>query len=37
MFSQRRCEAPAQLNQAQWDAHWLARAFDGPDPAYPLP
>ena len=31
------CKAPAQLNQAMWDAHRLAREFDGPHPAYPLP
>jgi dimethylamine/trimethylamine dehydrogenase len=31
------CKAPAQLNQAIWDAHRLAREFDGPHPAYPLP
>jgi dimethylamine/trimethylamine dehydrogenase len=31
------CKAPVQLNQAMWDAHRLAREFDGPHPAYPLP
>jgi dimethylamine/trimethylamine dehydrogenase len=31
------CKAPAQLNQAIWDAHRLAREFDSPHPAYPLP
>ena len=31
------CKAPAQLNQALWDAHRLAREFDSPHPAYPLP
>jgi dimethylamine/trimethylamine dehydrogenase len=31
------CKAPAQLNQAMWDAHRLAREFDSPHPAYPLP
>jgi dimethylamine/trimethylamine dehydrogenase len=31
------CKAPVQLNQALWDAHRLAREFDGPHPAYPLP
>jgi len=31
------CKAPSQLNQAIWDAHRLAREFDGPHPAYPLP
>ncbi len=31
------CKAPAQLTQAMWDAHRLAREFDGPHPAYPLP
>jgi dimethylamine/trimethylamine dehydrogenase len=31
------CKAPTQLNQAIWDAHRLAREFDGPHPAYPLP
>jgi len=30
-------KAPAQLNQAIWDAHRLAREFDSPHPAYPLP
>ena len=30
-------KAPSQLNQAIWDAHRLAREFDGPHPAYPLP
>src|SRR5712664_210888 len=31
------CKAPAQLNQALWDAHRLAREFDSPHPAYPMP
>jgi dimethylamine/trimethylamine dehydrogenase len=31
------CKAPAQLNQALWDAHRLAREFDSPHPSYPLP
>jgi dimethylamine/trimethylamine dehydrogenase len=31
------CKAPAQANQAMWDAHRLAREFDSPHPAYPLP
>jgi len=31
------CKAPVQLNQAIWDAHRLAREFDSPHPAYPLP
>jgi len=31
------CKAPAQLNQALWDAHRLGREFDSPHPAYPLP
>ncbi len=31
------CKAPVQLNQAMWDAHRLAREFDSPHPAYPLP
>jgi dimethylamine/trimethylamine dehydrogenase len=31
------CKAPAQLNQAMWDAHRLAREFDSPHPASPLP
>jgi dimethylamine/trimethylamine dehydrogenase len=31
------CKAPAQLTQAIWDAHRLAREFDSPHPAYPLP
>ncbi len=31
------CKAPAQLNQALWDAHRLAREFDSPHPAQPLP
>jgi dimethylamine/trimethylamine dehydrogenase len=31
------CKAPVQLNQALWDAHRLAREFDSPHPAYPLP
>jgi dimethylamine/trimethylamine dehydrogenase len=31
------CKAPAQLNQAIWDAHRLAREFDSPHPAQPLP
>jgi len=31
------CKAPAQLNQALWDAHRLAREFDSPHPARPLP
>ena len=31
------CKAPAQLNQALWDAHRLAREFDSPHPAHPLP
>jgi dimethylamine/trimethylamine dehydrogenase len=31
------CKAPTQLNQALWDAHRLAREFDGPHPAKPLP
>jgi dimethylamine/trimethylamine dehydrogenase len=31
------CKAPAQLNQAMWDAHRPAREFDSPHPAYPLP
>jgi len=30
-------KAPAQVNQAMWDAHRLAREFDSPHPAYPLP
>jgi dimethylamine/trimethylamine dehydrogenase len=25
------------LNQTLWDAHRLAREFDSPHPAYPLP
>jgi dimethylamine/trimethylamine dehydrogenase len=31
------CKAPMQLNQAMWEGHRLAREFDGPHPAYPLP
>ena len=31
------CKAPTQLNQSLWDAHRLAREFDSPHPAYPLP
>jgi dimethylamine/trimethylamine dehydrogenase len=31
------CKAPAQVNQAMWDAHRLAREFDSPDPSRPLP
>jgi dimethylamine/trimethylamine dehydrogenase len=31
------CKAPVQLNQSMWDAHRLAREFDSPHPAYPLP
>jgi dimethylamine/trimethylamine dehydrogenase len=31
------CKAPAQLTQAIWDAHRLAREFDSPHPAHPLP
>jgi dimethylamine/trimethylamine dehydrogenase len=31
------CKVPTQLNQALWDAHRLAREFDSPHPAYPLP
>jgi dimethylamine/trimethylamine dehydrogenase len=31
------CKAPAQVNQAMWDGHRLAREFDSPHPAYPLP
>jgi 2,4-dienoyl-CoA reductase-like NADH-dependent reductase (Old Yellow Enzyme family) len=31
------CKAPAQLTQAIWDAHRLAREFDSPHPACPLP
>jgi dimethylamine/trimethylamine dehydrogenase len=31
------CKAPTQLNQALWDAHRLAREFDSPHPATPLP
>ena len=31
------CKAPAQLNQVIWDAHRLAREFDSPHPAHPLP
>lgn len=31
------CKAPTQLNQTMWDAHRLAREFDSPHPAYPLP
>jgi dimethylamine/trimethylamine dehydrogenase len=31
------CKAPTQLNQTLWDAHRLAREFDSPHPAYPLP
>src|ERR1700677_1140576 len=31
------CTAPVQLNQARGDAHRLAREFDSPHPAYPLP
>jgi dimethylamine/trimethylamine dehydrogenase len=31
------CKAPVQLNQAMWDAHRLAREFDSPHPASPLP
>jgi dimethylamine/trimethylamine dehydrogenase len=30
-------KAPAQVNQAIWDAHRLAREFDSPHPARPLP
>jgi hypothetical protein len=26
-----------QTSQAMWDAHRLAREFDSPHPAYPLP
>jgi dimethylamine/trimethylamine dehydrogenase len=37
MFRVGDCKAPAQLNQAIWDAHRLAREFDSPHPAYPLP
>jgi len=31
------CKAPAQVNQAMWDGHRLAREFDSEHPAYPLP
>jgi dimethylamine/trimethylamine dehydrogenase len=31
------CKAPAQVNQAMWEGHRLAREFDSPHPAYPLP
>lgn len=31
------CKAPAQLNQVIWDGHRLAREFDSPHPAHPLP
>ncbi len=31
------CKAPCQVNQAIWDGHRLAREFDSPHPAYPLP
>lgn len=31
------CKAPMQLNQAMWEGHRLAREFDSPQPAYPLP
>ena len=30
------CAGPGS-NQAMWDAHRLAREFDSPHPAYPLP
>jgi len=31
------CKAPMQANQAMWEGHRLAREFDSPHPAYPLP
>jgi len=31
------CKAPAQCNQVIWDGHRLAREFDSPHPASPLP
>jgi len=31
------CKAPMQVGQAMWDAHRLAREFDSPYPAHPLP
>jgi len=31
------CKAPMQANQAMWEGHRLAREFDGPHPAHPLP
>ena len=31
------CKAPMQVGQAMWEGHRLAREFDSPHPAYPLP
>ncbi len=31
------CKVPAQCNQVIWDGHRLAREFDSPHPASPLP
>jgi dimethylamine/trimethylamine dehydrogenase len=31
------CKAPMQVGQAMWEGHRLAREFDGPHPAWPLP
>ena len=31
------CKAPMQAGQAMWEGHRLAREFDSPHPAYPLP
>ncbi len=31
------CKAPMQVGQAMWEGHRLAREFDGPHPAHPLP
>ena len=31
------CKSPAQCNQVMWEGHRLAREFDSPHPASPLP
>jgi dimethylamine/trimethylamine dehydrogenase len=31
------CKAPMQVGQAMWEGHRLAREFDSPHPAHPLP
>jgi hypothetical protein len=35
--SRKLAAAPVELHPAVWDAHHLAREFDSPRPAYPLP